>query len=415
MNLQPLSLDHTLISANAGGDGMAVRRKPLRVALITGNYHHVVDGVSLTLNRLVAYLEKEGHRVLVLGPTTDAPAIDHAGMLVPSLSMPLPGRPEYRVSMGLTRGMRRTLRTFKPDILHIATPDLLGMSALGWAKRQGIPVVSSYHTHFASYLSYFNLKMLEPMLWSRFVSFYNRCKQVYVPSPAMKVELSRRGVLVPIHLWARGINRGRFAPGKRSLLWRTSVGLATDVPVVSFVSRLVWEKGLDVFASVVRRLEKNSVAHQSLVVGDGPAMNELRQRLPNTVFTGYLSGNALSTAYASSNIFLFPSETETFGNVTLEAMASGLPVVCANAAGSKSLVENGKTGFLCTPRNVDSFYKATVYLLNDLEDRRSMGSRARRFSSGYEWTTVLRTLVEHYFDVLGEEQIDKTPALSTAL
>jgi glycosyltransferase involved in cell wall biosynthesis len=373
-----------------------------RIALFTGNYHHIADGVSLTLNRLVRHLESRGDRVLVFAPTVDDPPMRHAGTLVPVPSVSAPGRPEYRLSTGFPEAARVALEEFEPHIVHVATPDWLGFRALRWARAHDVPVVASYHTHFPSYLDYYRLGALEPALWSYARWFYNRCGQVYVPSWPMADVLREHGVTTDIRLWTRGVELDRFSPAHRSGAWRQQHGFGPDDVVIAFVSRLVWEKGLDVFAEVLRGLRRAGRPVHALVVGEGPAEDGLRARMqPDDVFLGHLEGPELSTAYASSDIFLFPSETETFGNVTLEALASGLPVVAADAAGSRMLVEDGLTGRLCPPRDVTSFLSATRELVEDETARLRMGVAARESAARYAWPAVLDRLVGYYDDLLG--------------
>ncbi len=369
---------------------------PLRVALFTGAYNHIADGVSLTLNRLVEYLTGQGVEVRVFAPTSPTPALAHKGKLVPVPSVPVPGRPEYRLSLGLTPRLRRELALFDPDIVHIATPDALGFQALRWARRQGVCTVSTYHTHFSSYLSYYGAGWLEGALWRYARWFYGKCDAVYVPSPSMLDVLHAHGVEGNLAVWARGVDTDLFNPARHSEGWRRQMGFAPDDVVVAFVGRLVWEKGLDVFADVVESLQKRGVPHRSLVVGDGPARADLEARLGQTVFTGHLSGTDLATAHASSDVFVFPSETETFGNVTLEAMASGVPTVCADATGSASLVENGETGFLVPPRNAPAFAAATEALVLDADLRRQMGRAALERARGFAWSQILRQMLDHY-------------------
>lgn len=378
----------------------SAHRSDKRVALFAGAYNHIADGVSLTLNRLVDYLERQGVSVRVFAPTVDDPPIDHAGTLVPVPSVPLPGRSEYRAAVGLTPSVRRRLEAFNPTLYHIATPDLLGRHALHAAQSSGTPVVSSYHTHFSSYLKYYSLGLLEPALWSYLRRFYAQCEQVYVPSHAVADILRAHGITDGLRLWRRGVDTERFAPQRRSSEWRRAHGIGPDEVVVAFVSRLVWEKGLDVYADVIRRLEARDVPHRSLVVGDGPAREELEARLPNTTFTGFLSGDDLAHAYASSDVFLFPSDTETFGNVTLEAMASGLPTVCADAAGSRDLVGEGVTGHLCTPGDTEAFADATRRLVLDTARRREMGAAAHDRAQDFTWDAVLGRMNQYYDEVL---------------
>ena len=371
----------------------------MRIAFFTGAYNHIADGVSLTLNRLVAFLPREGAIVWVYAPTVKHPALEHAGTLVPVPSVSAPGRPEYRISLGFGWRAHENITDFSPDLFHIATPDLLGFAALRMAGTSGIPVVASYHTHFASYLKYYRLEAVESLTWHYLRWFYRQCRQVYVPSTSMMDVLRSRGIDGNLRLWPRGVDSGLFAPSRRSLQWRESLGLNAVDPVVVFVSRLVTEKGLDVVEDVFRILREKGIRHRALIVGEGPERASLEHALPEAVFAGHLTGEALATAYASSDIFLFPSETETFGNVTLEALSSGLPAVVANATGSKSLVEDGVNGFLAIPRDSPSFLEKVERLVSDRELRARMGASARERAQAYDWSRVLAQMTSNYEEI----------------
>lgn len=373
---------------------------PKRVALFTGAYNHIADGVSLTLNRLVDFLERHGTEVLVFAPTVDDAPVNHHGTLVAIPSVPAPGRPEYRISLGISSEAQRRLEAFQPSLIHIATPDVLGYQALQLGQEWGLPVVSSYHTHFSSYLKYYHLDMLEGMLWKYLRWFYSQCEHVYVPSPSIAADLRRHSITDGLRLWRRGVDTTRFSPDHRSAAWRRQHGIGEDEVVVSFVSRLVWEKGLDVYADVIERLEAKGIPHRSMIVGDGPVRDELEARLSRTIFTGHLSGHDLTQAYASSDVFLFPSDTETFGNVTLEAMASGVPTVCADATGSNALVEDGTTGVLAPAGDVDAFFDAVKHLTTHAERRTQMGRAAREAARRYDWETVLSHMDRYYDEIL---------------
>lgn len=376
----------------------------LRVALFTGNYNHIRDGVSLTLNRLVSCLESEGIPVLVFGPSIPDPPIDHEGELVitPSIPMLVPGRKEYRIATHLSSSAKKRLEEFKPTLIHVATPDGLGIGALRWAKKHNIPRVTSYHTHFLSYTDYYSAYLSfvhTPFRWMM-LWFYRQFAHTYVPTPSMIEELEREGIEANMKIWARGINTELFSPDKRDMEWRREVGFADDEIVVTFVSRLVWEKELRTFIESVNNLQRENPKIRALVVGDGPARKEAQRLLPQGVFTGFATGGMLAKAYASADVFLFPSHTETFGNVTLEAMASGLPCVVADAIGSRSLVDHGVNGFHARKEDTDDFTDKLRMVVENDEDRIAMGEASRSMSLNYQWEKINKGLISNYREVL---------------
>jgi len=368
----------------------------LRIAVFSGNYNYVMDGPVRALNMLVAFLEEEGHNVLVFAPTVDEPAFEHSGTLISAPSFALPGRSEYRLSLGMGGNVKQRLREFKPDLVHIAAPDPLGYAALRFARKNNIPAVASFHTRFDTYPRYYGAKWLEKYLTNYMRHFYRRCEHVYAPSQTMAAELRDEGIGHDIRLWTRGVDSVLFNPGKRDLAWRRSIGFKDDDVVIAFVGRVVLEKGIDIFVESLARA-KNVKA---LVVGEGPERARFAEKLPTGHFTGHLQGEELSRAYASADVFFNPSITETFGNVTLEAMASGTPALCANAAGSASLVEHEVTGLLATPTS-ESFAAALERLAGDHDLRRRLSETARTRSLNYSWRTILGHLVDDYREAIG--------------
>lgn len=371
-------------------------RALMRIALATGNYHHVPDGVALTLNRLVAYLLANGHEVLVFAPEVPDPPIKHVGRMVAVPSFPMPGRNEYRITWGLGPKGYDAIREFKPDLIHLATPDMAAVQLIFWAKTRNIPVVASYHTHFTSYMGYYRLEWTVPLIWALFRWFYGTARAVYVPSQSMADVLEGYGIDKNIHIWARGVETDLFSPEKRNLAWRRVLGVADSDVLITFVSRLVWEKDLESVIQTFTRLHEECTRVKTMIIGEGPAMNHLRAALPKTLFAGYLSGEDLAQGYASSDVFLFPSTTETFGNVTLEALACGLPAVVANASGNRSLVSNNRNGFLIPPYDVGEYVRLIKLLVNDDAKRAEMSRQAREFAMGYTWDSINGGLVANY-------------------
>jgi glycosyltransferase involved in cell wall biosynthesis len=391
-------------SGVAGQPSRDIGQRPLRVALVASSYNYIKDGVALTLNRLVEYLERQGVEVLIFAPVGKVPAFTHTGTVVPVPSLPLPPRPEYRVAFGLQRQAVERLRAFRPDIIHIAlAPDLLSYSALKVAQRLQIPVVASYHTRFETYLKhYWYVAGLTGLLRHYLRRAYGTCREVYVPSQSMIDALLADGFRNNFRLWPRGVDTVHFNPSKRSSLWRAKHGIGESELVVVFVSRLVREKQLDTLAAALRLMEARGIVHRSVIVGDGPERAALERQLPGAVFTGFLEGEYLAEAYASSDIFVFPSETETFGSVTLEAMASGLPCVCADATGSRSLVVHGRTGYLAKPERAQEFADHIATLARDPELRQQMGAAARERSLEFSWDEAMARIHGYYKSLLAE-------------
>lgn len=372
--------------------------RPLRVALVTSSYNYIADGVALTLNRLVGYLESHGVEVHVFAPIADRPAFAHKGTVVPVPSIPLPARPEYRLALGMAGYVKRQLLDFQPDVIHIAVPDLLGHAALKLAQRHDIPAVASYHTRYETYLKhYWYLAPLEGLLKSILRRFYGACREVYVPSQSTREALLADGLKDNFKPWPRGIDTARFSPIRRSMAWRAGYGIGADELVILHVSRLVREKRLDTLTGALNQIR---VPHRVVIVGDGPDYDFAAQELPHAVFTGFLSGSDLAAAYASSDIFVFPSDSESFGNVTLEAMASGLPCVCADATGSRSLVVAGETGFLADADDAEAFARHIVTLAGDRDLRRSMGEAARARALTFSWDETMARMLGYYRSLL---------------
>ena len=382
------------------------KQAPLRLAIFSGVYDYILDGIALTLNRLVEQLEADGVEVLVFAPTAKTAAFPHAGTLVSVPSFAIPGRSEYRCATGLGRTARQRLETFQPNLFHIAVPDILGLNALCLARRQKIPVIASYHTRYETYPSYYGMGMVRPLLAGYLRRFYASADRVCAPSPSMAAEIEAAGYGRDIHVWGRGVKPQRFNPQKRSLEWRRGLGIGDDELILLFVSRLVREKGLDTFADVVDGLTNNGSKFRCVVVGDGPDRASLEKRLPQAVFTGFLGGDDLPRAYASSDVFFFASLTETFGNVTLEAMASGLPVVCADATGSRSLVDPDVTGFLGAPEDTAAFVNQLERLLSDENLRHSMGAAGLDRSAEYTQERAYRQLRSVYDSLLTPADAD---------
>jgi phosphatidylinositol alpha 1,6-mannosyltransferase len=373
----------------------AAAEQQQRIALITNSYDRNIDGVALTLNRLVAHLLRRGHEVLVIVPTPgrhqQIPALRAAGapvIRVPSLAFPV--WREYRLTWRLGRDARRQLAAFAPTVMHIAIQDGLGHAAQRWARARGIPVVCSHHTRFERYLNYYAsirplALQLERLYWWGMRRFHGQCAATLPPSGTLARDLEAHGI-PRVGIWYRGVDRTLFTPAARDEAWRQSVGGAPDAPMVLLVARLRWEKGLRTFAAVVSQLAARGVAVRVAIVGDGPARSGLAKLLPQTAtFFGTLTGAPLATAYASADIFVNPSTTEGWGATCLEAQAAALPVVATISSGIVEVLQDGVGGFLVNPHNVSALTEKVVMLAESAELRGEMGRRAVVHAAGFDW------------------------------
>lgn len=376
----------------------------LRVALFTGNYNYVRDGANQALNRLVGYLLSQGAAVRIYSPTIEHPAFEPTGDLVSVPSLPVPGRAEYRFPVGIPPSVKRDISRFDPNILHVASPEILGHRAVSLALRRKLPVVASVHTRFETYFRYYGLAFMEPLIEALLRRFYRRCDAIFAPSESMAQLLREQRMSYDVGIWSRGIDRTIFQPGRRSDDWRRTQGIEPGEVVIGFVGRLVMEKGLDIFADTIDELERRQVRHRVLVVGQGPARDWFEKRLPKAVFAGFQAGEDLGRAVASMDMLFNPSVTETFGNVTLEAMAAGLPVVAARATGSESLIDDGVTGRLIQPGRTKAFANALQLYCEDTELRAKVGAAGLLASARYGWDQVNQVLVDAYLRIVRQHE-----------
>ncbi|SFG14630.1 Glycosyltransferase involved in cell wall bisynthesis [Novosphingobium sp. CF614] len=368
----------------------------MRIALFSGNYNYLREGANQALNMLVGYLEERaGFTVRVYSPVTDTPAFEPAGTLVPVPSITLPVRSEFRLALGLNRALREDITRFRPDAIHVSTPDILGCRAQTFAKEAGVPIVASMHTRFETYLDYYGLGWARPVLDAHLRRFYRRCDHVLAPTMALVDELKEMRGDDRASVWSRGIDGDLFNPSRRDMDWRRAQGIGDEEVVVLFFGRLVIEKGIATFVAVVKALQERGLPVRPLVVGAGPAAG-LFDPLANVVFTGHLMNAPLARAVASADVLLSPSTTETFGNVLVEAMASGLPVVSADAQNSRSILSHGEDGFLCPPDDIAAYVEAIGQLALSAHLRRAMSAAARRESMRYSWDAASESAAQAY-------------------
>ncbi len=388
-----------------------MNRSDLRIALFSGNYNYTRDGANQALNRLVGSLLDLGAAVRVYAPIVREPDFEPTGDLVglPNFPFPMKGRGDYRMPAGLNRTVRADLEKFQPNIIHLSSPDPSGHAAQRWAQNYDIPVLASVHTKFESYAHYYKLGFLEPLIVRTLRRFYNRCDALVAPSQSMIDELLAKKMHDDISLWSRGVDRTVFNSERRDLSWRRSLGLADDDVAIVFLGRLVMEKGLDVFAETIFQLRKRQVPHKVLVIGDGPASDWFKEALPGGIFAGFKTGPDLGQALASGDVFYNPSVTETFGNVTLEAMACGLPVVAASATGASSLVNHGVTGQLVPLRkgkapDSTGLAEAIAPYCTDPALRMAHGRAGEGRSFEYSWEAINKVVADTYVRLIEDRR-----------
>jgi glycosyltransferase involved in cell wall biosynthesis len=381
-----------------------VKPTDLRVALFSGNYNYVRDGANQALNRLVGYLLRQGVKVRVYSPTTDNPAFPATGEVVSIPSVPIPSRSVYRLPLAIPARVRRDLAEFNPNVVHVSSPDIVGHRAVTWARRRKIAAVASVHTRFDTYLAYYHLQALEPLARDIMRRFYHRCEVVMAPAESTAVILRAQRMNRDIMIWARGVDRDQFNPERRDMGWRRSIGIGDDEMVISFLGRIVMEKGLDVFADAIHLFAERGLKHRVLVIGEGPARPWFEEQLPDGIFTGELTGNDLARALASSDLLFNPSITEAFGNVTLEATACGLPVIAAEASGTTNIVHNAVTGTLVDGNDPEEFALALEAYALDPDLRRRHGEAALAIAKTMDWDTINATVIRAYMHAIRKRE-----------
>lgn len=369
----------------------------MRIALVTENFLPKLDGVTRTLAMALEHFQRRGHQAIELGP--DGGPRRYAGARVfGAPGAPIPFYPELRFLLPTPR-LEQRLARFRPDVTHVVDPALLGAAGIGWAKRLGAPVVSTYHTNLAAYCSHYHLSALVEPLWAYRRFLHNQCAVTLAPSRSTASELQRRG-FERVGLWGRGVESDLFTPEQRSREWRRDLTGDADAPVALYTGRLAQEKNLGALLLAMDAIER--AGGWLVLVGDGPARAELELALAGrrARFTGYLRGEDLARAYASADVFVFPSLTETYGQVIVEAMASGLPVVAYDAEGVRDSVEHGRTGLLAPAGNRDAFTWAVTRVLGDATLRASLGAAAREWAARQEWPVILDALLDTYYEVI---------------
>lgn len=380
----------------------------MKIAYFTDTYLPQVNGVTNTLSKLGEYLNSKSIHHMFFSPEypdNNNQNNAHVSSYVKRFkSVSLPMYPECRISIPYYNNICKAADDFKPDIIHLITSSGIGLRGLKYARDKNIPIVSSFHTYFDAYLKYYKVDFLENALWKFFSWFHSYSSINFCPSQHTMSTLKSKGI-DNLKIWSRGINSDLFSPNYRNENLRKSINPDGKM-VFLYVGRLALEKDLDILMESIKKV--NDIypeKAQFILTGDGPYTSVLKENAPrNVLFTGYLKGLKLSEMYATCDVFLFPSSTETFGNVVIEAMASGLPVVAVNSGGVTDNVIHNYNGLLSEPRNVNSFTNSICKILNS-SNISSLSINARRHAENLSWNSVFDTLISDYESVIHSNKI----------
>ena len=365
----------------------------MKIAIFTDTFLPQINGVTNTLKRLGDYLNDQNIPYIFITPENSQQEEPYPYQMASFFSTSLLFYPECRFTIPNKSKLYKTLDDFKPDVLFLMTEFTVGMSGLSYGKKRGLPVISNYSTNFHTIIKSYKLGLLEKPLLRYLSWFHNEANLTVTPSEASKSQLHRLGVHHTA-IFKRGIDTDMYVPENRDGAKMIEMGINSKIRL-HYVGRLSPEKDLDILAKAMHILNQKYKNHIHLMLtGDGPMKERLVEIMPDNIsFTGYQTGEDLARLYASAHIFSFPSSFETFGNVVLEAMASGVPVVGVNEGGVKNIIRHGETGYLADSFNPDSLAHYIEMLILSPAKRRDMGSAARDYALTQSWHQVFSDLM----------------------
>jgi glycosyltransferase involved in cell wall biosynthesis len=392
-------------------DAFMPARRSLRVAVVTETWPPEVNGVAATSARVVAELRDRGHELQVIRPRQnheDGAAEEPGYAEVLMRGLPIPRYPQLKMGLPSRRSLLRLWGLQRPDVVHIVTEGPLGWSALQAAQALRLPVVSDFRTNFHAYSRHYGVAWLQRPIVGYLRKFHNRTACTMVPTDTLRSELQAEGFM-NLRVVARGVDTQLFDPARRSEALRRSWGVAPDQMVAMHVGRIAPEKNLETLIAAHAAMRQRDPRVKLVFVGDGPARAAMQQRCPDAHFAGLQRGEDLAAHYASADVFLFPSLTETYGNVLPEALASGLAVVAFDCAAAGQLVSHGHNGLLVKPGEGAEFCSTAARLAGHLAEARLLGAEGRHTALKLDWGRIAREVESEYLAA-----IDQAPQLRLA-
>lgn len=376
----------------------------MKIAIFTDTFAPDVNGVARTLMRFTDYLKENNIEFRVFAPKSSDKNV-YPSQVHGFMSLPFFLYPECRVALPNIHHINDELQQFKPDIIHVATPFNIGLCGLRSAKKLNIPIVGSYHTDFDKYLAHYDLQFLSEILWKYMRWFHRPLRKIFVPSSNTMERLQKRG-FNHLSIWPRGVDCSIFHPNYDEHTVRQLYHIK-EKHILLYVGRIASEKDVMLLPEINKMLPnriKDDV--HWLIVGDGPIKHTLETMAPdNMTLTGYIQGSDLAQIYATADLFVFPSASETFGNVVLESLACGTPVVGANAGGVQTIIQNGITGMLCTEKDVGEFVNAITSIISRERTRQVMSENGRKYAQTKSWNSVFYNLLLDYDEALQSPQL----------
>ncbi len=379
-------------------DEFSPERRSLRVALVTETYPPEVNGVAATVARVVEGLRQRDHSLQLVRPRQcrgEGAGSDADRDLVLMAGMPIPRYPQLKLGLPARRALVKLWSTHRPDVVHLVTEGPLGWSALQAALHLRLPVVSDFRTNFHTYSRHYGVGWLRGPVMAYLRKFHNRTASTMVPTEDLRRELAAAG-FQGLRVVARGVDTQAFNPAHRSTALRLAWGADEDTLVVLCVGRLAPEKNLAAVLAAAEAMRRDTPKLRLVLVGDGPDRARLQAASPDTVFAGLQRGTALAAHYASADVFLFGSMTETFGNVVPEAMASGLAVLAYDHAAAGQLIDHGRNGLLAPLDDQAAFCALARRLAGDLAQARALGVQARATAAGMDWGRIVDSVEAEY-------------------